>query len=113
MPGRGASCRLAAQVKTRLQSEGRHTSADRRYSGSADAVKRIWQTEGAQGLAGARRRACVCTAHVWQDRAARGMLAATMLFFLYGFAILHKALASTLTGCSCGTWCCCLVPADI
>ena len=38
------------QVKTRLQSEGKHTSADRRYTGSADAVKRIWQTEGAQDM---------------------------------------------------------------
>ena len=47
--GRQASCWLAVQVKTRLQSEGKHTSADRRYTGSVDAVKRIWQTEGAQG----------------------------------------------------------------
>ena len=51
MPGRQASCGLAAQVKTRLQSEGKHTAADRRYAGSADAVQRIWQTEGALRMA--------------------------------------------------------------
>ena len=36
------------QVKTRLQSEGKHTTADRRYNGSLDAVTRIWQEEGAR-----------------------------------------------------------------
>ncbi|KAK9827375.1 hypothetical protein WJX81_003723 [Elliptochloris bilobata] len=37
-------------VKTRLQSEGKHTTADRRYNGSVDAVTRIWQTEGLPGF---------------------------------------------------------------
>ena len=34
-------------VKARLQSAGKHTHADRRYTGTLDAVLRIWQNEGA------------------------------------------------------------------
>ena len=33
-------------VKQRLQSAGRHTHAERQYSGTVDAVRRIWRTEG-------------------------------------------------------------------
>ena len=33
-------------IKQRLQSAGRHTHKDRQYSGTADAVQRIWKTEG-------------------------------------------------------------------
>lgn len=35
-------------VKARLQSAGKHTADDRRYTGTADAIERIWKTEGAQ-----------------------------------------------------------------
>ena len=34
-------------VKQRLQSAGRHTHVDRQYSGTVDAVQRIWKSEGA------------------------------------------------------------------
>ena len=33
-------------VKARLQSAGKHTSSDRRYTGTADAIERIYRTEG-------------------------------------------------------------------
>ena len=33
-------------IKARLQSAGRHTHADRQYSGTMNAILRIWQTEG-------------------------------------------------------------------
>ena len=33
-------------VKARLQSAGKHTSSDRRYSGTLDAIERIYRTEG-------------------------------------------------------------------
>lgn len=33
-------------VKARLQSAGKHTSQDRRYTGTLDAIERIWKTEG-------------------------------------------------------------------
>lgn len=33
-------------VKARLQSAGKHTSHDRRYTGTLDAIERIWKTEG-------------------------------------------------------------------
>lgn len=34
-------------VKARLQSAGKHTASDRKYSGTADAIERIYKTEGA------------------------------------------------------------------
>ena len=34
-------------VKQRLQSAGRHTHVTRQYSGTLDAVRRIWKSEGA------------------------------------------------------------------
>jgi len=74
-------CGLAAerawppQVKTRLQSEGKHTTADRRYTGSVDAVTRIWQTEGAGARAplGSTRSACaaLCSGRLSWRRPAR------------------------------------------
>ena len=33
-------------VKARLQSAGKHTSSDRKYSGTVDAIERIYRTEG-------------------------------------------------------------------
>ena len=33
-------------IKARLQSAGKHTHSDRRYTGTLDAVLRIWQNEG-------------------------------------------------------------------
>ena len=33
-------------VKARLQSAGKHTSSDRKYSGTLDAIERIYRTEG-------------------------------------------------------------------
>ena len=33
-------------IKQRLQSAGKHTHKDRQYSGTTDAVRRIWKTEG-------------------------------------------------------------------
>lgn len=33
-------------IKQRLQSAGKHTHADRKYTSTADAVRRIWQNEG-------------------------------------------------------------------
>ncbi len=33
-------------VKARLQSAGKHTSQDRRYTGTLDAIDRIWKSEG-------------------------------------------------------------------
>ena len=33
-------------VKARLQSAGKHTSSDRRYTGTVDAIERIYRTEG-------------------------------------------------------------------
>ena len=35
-------------VKARLMSSGKHTSEERRYTGTLDALKRIWKTEGAR-----------------------------------------------------------------
>ncbi len=35
-------------VKARLMSSGKHTSAERRYTGTLDALERIWRTEGAR-----------------------------------------------------------------
>jgi hypothetical protein len=34
-------------VKARLQSAGKHTASDRKYSGTANAIERIYKTEGA------------------------------------------------------------------
>ena len=34
-------------VKARLQSAGKHTSQDRRYTGTIDAIEKIYKTEGA------------------------------------------------------------------
>ena len=36
-------------IKARLQSAGKHTHADRQYTGTLNAILRIWQTEGAPG----------------------------------------------------------------
>ena len=49
-------------VKQRLQSAGRHTHEDRVYSGTLDAVQRIWKTEGGPPVASLlqARRACLC-----------------------------------------------------
>lgn len=33
-------------VKARLMSSGKHTSEERRYTGTLDALERIWKTEG-------------------------------------------------------------------
>lgn len=33
-------------VKARLQSAGKHTSSDRKYTGTVDAIERIYKTEG-------------------------------------------------------------------
>ncbi len=33
-------------VKARLQSAGKHSQLDRQYTGTADAIQRIWKTEG-------------------------------------------------------------------
>lgn len=33
-------------VKARLQSAGKHSQLDRQYTGTADAIHRIWRTEG-------------------------------------------------------------------
>ncbi|BDA49053.1 Peroxisomal membrane protein PMP34 [Coccomyxa sp. Obi] len=37
-------------VKARLMSSGKHTSEDRRYTGTLDALERIWKTEGPLGF---------------------------------------------------------------
>ena len=37
-------------VKARLQSAGKHTSSDRKYSGTVDAIERIYRTEGGATL---------------------------------------------------------------
>lgn len=37
-------------VKARLQSANAHTAADRRYKGTADAIARIWATDGVAGF---------------------------------------------------------------
>ena len=33
-------------VKSRLMSAGKHTSSDRKYTGTVDAIERIYKTEG-------------------------------------------------------------------
>ncbi len=37
-------------VKARLMSSGKHTSEERRYTGTLDALERIWKTEGGRPL---------------------------------------------------------------
>lgn len=37
-------------VKARLQSAGKHSQLDRQYTGTADAIHRIWKTEGFLGF---------------------------------------------------------------
>ena len=47
-------------VKQRLQSAGRHTHEDRVYSGTLDAVRRIWKTEGELACQSWLRLVCAC-----------------------------------------------------
>ena len=37
-------------MKARLQSANAHTSADRRYKGTTDAIRKIWAADGLKGF---------------------------------------------------------------